>query len=137
MTISRKRPLAALLVGALLLALTTLSLAPAHAAPASKTGYFAGKLINPGTGKPVKGATVRVFRINTDDELGSAKSDKHGKFRINRLDPDEEELDVRVNGRAVRYETGWVGCGRNVVVSWAAACSFAQGNHLPFKLQHL
>jgi len=49
----------------------------------------------------------------------------------------DEELDVRVNGSAVHYETGWVGCAHNVVQSWAAACSFGQGRYTAFKLQHL
>ena len=48
-----------------------------------------------------------------------------------------EQLDVRVNGSAVHYETGWVGCNHNVVPSWGAACSFGQGRQTPFHLQHL
>ena len=42
-----------------------------------------------------------------------------------------------MNGSAVHYETGWVGCAHNVVPSWADACSFGQGRQTPFKLQHL
>jgi hypothetical protein len=129
---------AALLVSVLLLALTTLSLqAPAHADAARRAGFFAGRLINPATGNPVQGATVKVFRINTDHLLGQAKSGPEGYFRIDGLLAVDEELDVRVNGSAVRYETGWVGCAHNVVQSWAAACSFGQGRQTPFKLQHL
>jgi hypothetical protein len=136
---TRKRPVAALLVSVLLLALTTLSLAPtANAGSAARVdGFFSGKLINPATGNPVKGATVKVFRINTDTLLGADKSASDGRFRINGLSVDDEELDVRVNGRAVSYESGWVGCAHNVVPSWAAACSFGQGRQTPFKVQHL
>jgi hypothetical protein len=134
-----KRPVAALLVTVLLLALTTLSLqTSAHAEAAQGTGYFSGRLINPATGNPVRGATVKVFRINSRDVLlGHAISGPKGRFRINGIPIDEEELDVRVNGSAVHYESGWVGCAHNVVPSWGAACSFGQGWHTYFKLQHL
>ncbi len=44
---------------------------------------------------------------------------------------------VRVNGSAVGYETGWVGCHQNVVRSWGAACSFPQGRQTPFRVEHL
>jgi hypothetical protein len=133
-----KRPVAALLVSVLLLALTTLSLqAPAQAGTTRSSGYFSGRLINPATGNPVKGATVKVFEINTDNLLGQARSGSEGRFRIDGLSAADEELDVRVNGSAVHYETGWVGCAHNVVPSWGAACSFGQGHQTPFKLQHL
>jgi hypothetical protein len=133
-----KRPAAALLAGFLLLALTTLSLQPpTHADPTRSSGFFAGRLVNPATGNPVKGATVKVFEINTDNLLGQDKSGSAGYFRIDGLSAADEELDVRVNGSAVNYETGWVGCHHNVVPSWGAACSFPQGRQTPFKLQHL
>ena len=132
-----KRPLAALLVSALVLALTTLSLPASAQADARLDGFFAGRLINPATGNPVGGATVRVFRINTNIALGSARSGPRGYFRIDGLLAADEELDVRVNGSVVHYETGWVGCHHNVVQSWAAACSFGQGWQTAFKLQHL
>ena len=138
MDTTTKRPLAALLVGILLLALTTLALqAPAHAGSARRDGFFAGRLINPATGNPVKGATVKVFRINTDTLLGQDKSGAEGRFRINGLSAADEELDVRVNGSAVHYETGWVGCNHNVVPSWGDACSYGQGRQTPFRVQHL
>ena len=133
-----KRPVAALLVGALLLALTALSLqAPAHAGSNPHAGSFSGRLIDPATGNPVKGATVKVFRINTDHLLGQAKSGSAGRFHIDGLPAADEELDVRVNGSAVHYESGWVGCAHNVVPSFGAACTFGQGHQTPFRLQHL
>lgn len=138
MDTTTKRPAAALLVSVLLLALTVLSLqAPAHADSARRAGFFAGRLINPATGNPVKGATVKVFEINTDNLIGQDKSGAKGYFRIDGIPGADEELDVRVNGSAVHYETGWVGCHHNVVPSWGDACSFGQGRQTPFKLQHL
>jgi hypothetical protein len=138
MDTTTKRPMAALLVSVLLLALTALSLqAPAHADTSRRAGFFSGRLINPATGNPVKGATVKVFEINTDNLLGQDKSGSEGRFRIDGLSAADEELDVRVNGSAVRYETGWVGCAHKVVPSWADACSFGQGHQTPFKVQHL
>lgn len=138
MDTSTRRPLAALLVGALLLALTTLSLqAPTRADTGRRAGFFAGRLINPATGNPVKGATVKIFEINTDNLIGQDKSGSAGYFRIDGVPAADEELDVRVNGSAVRYETGWVGCNHNVVPSWGDACSFPQGRQTPFKVQHL
>jgi hypothetical protein len=126
------------MVGLLVLGLAAISLqAPASADGARRAGFFSGKLINPATGNAVKGATVKVFRINTDTLLGQAKSGSAGRFRIDGLDAADEELDVRVNGRAVHYETGWVGCAHNVVPSFGAACTFPQGRQTPFKLQHL
>jgi hypothetical protein len=138
MDTTSRRPAAAVLVGVLMLALSMLSLqAPAHGGTARRDGFFSGRLVDPATGKPVKGATVKVFRINTDDLLGQATSGPAGRFRITGLSDSDEELDVRVNGSAVHYETGWVGCAHNVVASWAAACSFGQGHQTPFRLQHL
>jgi hypothetical protein len=139
---TKKRPLAALLVSILLLALATLSLqAPAHAgstaAVAKDTGYFAGKLVNPRTGNPVKGVTVKVFRINSDTLLGTDKTGSEGRFRVNGLSASDEELDVRANGRAVNYETGWFGCAHTIVQSWGQACSHGQGWQGIFKIQHL
>src|SRR5207342_3480875 len=62
---------AALLTGALL-TLPALALqAPSHATGRTDDGYFAGKVLNQATNKPVKGVTVKVFRINTDTLLGS------------------------------------------------------------------
>ena len=138
MDTTTKRPLAALLVSVLLLALTTLSLqAPARADTSRRAGSFSGRLINPATGNPVKGATVKVFRINSDILLGQDKSGSAGRFQIDGLSAADEELDVRVNGSAVRYETGWVGCNHNVVPTWGDACSYGQGRQTPFKIQHL
>jgi hypothetical protein len=137
--ITTKRPGAALLAGASVLALTTLTLqAPSQAGTTGRdSGYFSGKLVNQANGKPVKGATVKVFRINTDTLLGSDDSGSLGKFRINGLSANDEELDVRVNGSAVHFETGWVACNHKVVHSWGEACSFGQGHQTPFFLQHL
>jgi hypothetical protein len=84
----------------------------------------------------VKGVTVKVFRINTDDLLGQDRTGSAGKFRIGGIPASEEELDVRVNGSAVRYETGWVGCSHQVR-SWGAACSFGEGHQPAFYLEHL
>lgn len=129
----------ALLAGLMLLAMALLTLhAPAQAAPRTDTGFFAGKVVNQANGKPVKGVLVRVFRINTDTLLGQDKTGSLGRFRIDGLDPvQDEELDVRVNGRAVGYESGWVGCNHRVVQSWGAACSYGQGRQTPFFIQHL
>jgi hypothetical protein len=139
---TKKRPLTALVVSILLLALATLSLqAPAQAGSSARsakdTGYFAGKLINPKTGNPVKGVTIKVFRINSDTLLGTDKTGSEGRFRVNGLSASDEELDVRANGRAVNYETGWFGCAHTIVQSWGDACSHGQGWQGIFKIQHL
>jgi hypothetical protein len=133
-----ERTLAALLAGVLLLALTALSLpGPAQAHAARRAGSFSGRLINPATGNPVKGVTVKIFEINTDNLIGQDVSGGQGRFRIDGIPAADEELDVRVNGSAVHFETGWVGCNHNVVTSWADACSFGQGHQTPFKIQHV
>ena len=133
-----KRPAAALLAGFLMLSLSSPTHAATSHARTSKTaGFFGGRLINPATGNPVKGATVKVFEINSDNLLGQDKSGSAGYYRIDGLSAANEELDVRVNGSAVRYETGWVGCNHNVVPTWGDACSFAQGRQTPIKVQHL
>lgn len=142
METTKKRPLAALVASLLLLVLTTVTLSsPAHAArsggTAKDTGYFAGKLINPKTGNPVKGVTIKVFRINSDTLLGTDKTGSEGRFRVDGLSASDEELDVRANGRAVSYETGWFGCARTIVQSWGQACSHGQGWQGIFKIQHL
>jgi hypothetical protein len=127
-----------MLVSVLLLALTALSVPARANPPATRSGgFFSGKLVNPATGNPVKGVTVKVFRINTDHLLGQDKTGSLGRFRIDGLLAADEELDVRVNGSAVHYETGWVGCHHNVVPSFGAACTFPQGRQAPFRVQHL
>ena len=145
MHLTTKRPVAALLAAGLVPALTALALqapASAHHAPsahaAKADGFFAGKLVDPKTGDPVKGVTVKVFRINTDTLLGQDKTGSVGRFRIDGLAAADEELDVRANGRAVDYESGWFGCAHTVVHSWGAACSFGQGRQATaFRIQHL
>ena len=139
---TKKRPLVALVASALLMVCAALTLqSPAHAAASptagKDTGFFAGRLVNPATGNPVKGVTVKVFRINTDTLLGQAKTGPEGHFRIDGLSAADEELDARANGRAVSYETGWFGCSRGIVQSWGAACSWGQGRQGTFKIQHL
>lgn len=132
------RRAAALLTGALL-ALPVASLqAPTHAATArTDDGFIAGKVLNQATKKPVKGVTVKVFRINTETLLGSDVTGPEGRYRIDGLSADDEELDVRVNGRAVHFETGWVACNNHVVHSWGDSCSHGQGRQDPFLIQHL
>jgi hypothetical protein len=132
------RRAAALLSGALL-ALPVASLqAPTHAATARTTdGFIAGRVLNQANSKPIKGVTVKVFRINTDTLLGSDLTGSEGRYRINGLSADDEELDIRVNGRAVHFESGWVACNNHVVPSWGDACSHSQGRQDPFLLQHL
>jgi hypothetical protein len=132
------RRAAALLTGALL-TLPALALqAPSHAATnRADDGFFAGKVLNQATSNPVKGVTVKVFRINTDTLLGSDKTGSEGRYRIDGLSADDEELDVRVNGSAVHYETGWVSCNFRVVRSWGDACSHGQGRQDPILIQHL
>jgi len=76
-----------------------------------------------------------VFRINTDTLLGHDKTGPAGHFRIDGLSADDEELDVRANGTAVGYETGWFGCNRTIVQSWGNACSWGQGRHGTFRIQ--
>ncbi len=134
-----QRRSAAVLASAVLLASAALAVdAPAQAESArGTTGFFAGKVINPATGNPVGGVTVKVFRINSDELLGRDRTGSAGRYRINGLSADDEELDVRVNGSAVGYETGWVSCANNVVSSWGAACSHGQGRQSPIKIQHL
>lgn len=128
---------AALLTGTLL-ALPLASLqAPSHAGTDRADGFFAGKMVNQASGKPVKGVTVKVFRINTDTLLGSDVTGSLGRYRIDGLSADDEELDVRVNGRAVHFETGWVSCTMHVVRSWGDACSHGQGRQDPILIQHL
>jgi hypothetical protein len=139
---TKNRPLIALVAGALVLLCATLTFqSPAHAAKASvagkATGFFAGRLVNPKTGNPVRGVTVKVFRINTDTLLGQARTGPEGHFRIDGLSAADEELDARANGRAVGYETGWFGCSRAIVQSWGAACSWGQGRQGTFRIQHL
>lgn len=132
------RRAAALLTGALL-ALPVMSVeTPTHAATArADDGFFAGKVVNQANGKPVKGVTVKVFRINTDTLLGSDKTGSEGRYRIDGLSADDEELDVRVNGRAVGFEAGWAACNHHIVQSWGAACSYSQGRQAPLELQRL
>jgi hypothetical protein len=132
------RRAAALLTGALL-ALPLLSVqTPAHAGTSRRDdGFIAGKVLNQATNKPVKGVTVKVFRINSDTLLGSDVTGSAGRYRIGGLSADDEELDVRVNGHAVHFETGWVGCNNHVVHSWGDSCSHGQGHQDPFLIQHL
>jgi len=138
MSILTRRPAAALLAGLVLTALPTLSVpAQAHPATSRSGGFFSGKLVDPATGNPVKGVTVKVFRINTDHLLGQDRSGPAGRFRIEGLLTADEELDVRVNGSAVHYETGWVGCNHHVVPSFGDACTYGQGHQTPFRIQHL
>jgi hypothetical protein len=134
-----KRRGAALLAATSLLAVTAMSLpSPSQAHDArAEDGFFAGRLLTQAGDKPIKGATVRVFRINTDTLLGSAKSGPEGRFRIEGLSADDEELDVPVVGRAVHFESGWVACNHKVVQSWGEACSYGQGRQTAFFLQHL
>ena len=135
-----KRPVAALLVTVLLLALTTLSLQAPAQADADAARRAASSPAGWSTRPPAirsREPKVKVFRINSEHLLGRRESGAKGRFRIKGLPAADEELEVRVNGSAVGYESGWVGCAHNVVPSWAEACSDGQGRQTRFRIQHL
>lgn len=131
-----KRPAAALLVGLLLFVLSGTATPSAHAG--STDGFYAGKVVNAANGNPVQGVVVKVFRINSDTLLGRDRTGPRGRYRIEGLDPvGDEELDVRVNGSDVGYESGWVSCNHTIVQTWGQACSQGQGWQPPLKIQRL
>ena len=97
--------------------------------------FMVGKVVNPATGIRVRGATVRIFGVDTDVPPQRVDTtDNTGTFAVTGLV--DEEFHLRVLGPA-GYESGWVGCAYNVVASAGLACTHAAGR-LPWKvrLQH-
>ncbi len=53
-------------------------------------------------------------------------TDRRGRFVLKGLTCEDDCL-VRVNGRKVRHETGWVACDSEVVATTGAACAVGPG----------
>ena len=71
-----------------------------------------GTVVNPGTGNPVRNATIRVYGFPGDDLQRTATTGRAGGFATTGLSG--ELFEVKVIGPA-GYETGWLSCDQAVV----------------------
>ncbi|MFW5474332.1 hypothetical protein ACOCJ5_13575 [Knoellia sp. CPCC 206450] len=64
------------------------------------------RVVDASTGKGVTGVVVSAVRINTEDVLTSVTTGTGGGYTLGTVA--EEEFGLRLDGRAVGYESGWV-----------------------------
>ncbi|RHW25465.1 hypothetical protein D0Z08_19785 [Nocardioides immobilis] len=87
--------------------------------------FISGVVVNAATGNRLRGIAVSVREIDAlGVSVGNDTTDANGFFRIPVFG---EEFGVKVKGGARGFENGWVGCARDVVPTWGAACSHAPG----------
>ncbi len=92
-----------------------------------------GTVVNPGSGNPVRNATVRVYGVPDEDFQQSATTGRAGGFAVAELSG--EEFEVKVIGPA-GYETGWLSCTQ-AVVPLIERCSQSSGKLAhKVRLQH-
>ena len=94
---------------------------PCGAGPAA----LRGTVVNSVTGSPVRGVGVTVRHPVTLAVIEDATTNANGAWRVDGLTWDE--YGVKFNGSSVGYETGYLGCGRQVVAAWGDACSVGTG----------
>lgn len=132
------RPLTrALGVAAMSVALGGAMLAPmsANAAPeASKAGFVRATIVN-NAGNPVDGILVRVRDVDTGTDYKDV-TDAMGVFRVT-VPAAAEEFSIRVNGRAVGFETGYFACNHTIVATWGESCSQGAGRLGKYRIDRL
>ncbi len=98
-------------------------LGPVRANPA----FIRGKVVDSRTNKALRNVKVSAHvagRLRR--ALDSDTTDRRGRFVLRHVTC-EDDCMVRVNGRRVRHETGWVACNSGVVPTPGAACAVGPG----------
>lgn len=108
-------------------------LSPTYAIPTFVTGL----IVDQATGNPVAGVRAIALEPATGDELGRATTGPGGRFRITDVVLDDDSLQMRFNGAAVGYESGYFSCVRTVVPTVGDGCGSGLGNIGKIKIQHL
>ncbi len=99
-------------------------LGPVRAIPA----FLRGKVVDSATKEGLRKVKVSVRTSGSPRRVIDADTtDKRGRFVLRGLTC-EDDCMVRVNGRKVDHETGWVACNSGVVATTGAACAVGPGN---------
>ncbi|WP_323791730.1 hypothetical protein [Nocardioides sp.] len=99
-------------------------LGPVRAIPA----FLRGKVVDSRSKKALGKVKVSVRTSSRPRRVIDADTtNKRGRFVLRGLTCEDDCL-VRVNGRKVRHEAGWVACNSGVVATTGAACAVGPGN---------
>ncbi len=97
--------------------------------------FIGGVVVNAATGSRLNGIAVSVREIDAlGVSVGNDTTDANGVFRIPIFG---EEFGLKVKGGARGFENGWLGCARDVVPTWGAACSTGTGRIGRIRLDRL
>jgi len=89
--------------------------------------FVRGQVVNPDTGNPVRGVTVRMIDGGEGGTLqGSDVTNRRGYFRITGLSG-EDNFGLRLVGEDRGYENGWRDCNASVTATWGEACASPLG----------
>lgn len=88
-------------------------------AAAQTTGTLSGRLVTP-AGRPAPFVLVVAYDAIPAQPLAAGFTSRQGAFRLTGIAT--EEVGVRVVG-GLRFESGWVGCGDEVVPTFGEACT--------------
>lgn len=97
--------------------------------------WMRGTVVDAATGNPVRGVEVAVKRPGGKVALAIDMTGPKGGFYVEGLD--EEEFDVRVDGSARGYETGFWTCASTVTPDRGDACTVGYGNRGKVRIQRL
>lgn len=133
---SRLRPVLATLLVLLVVPVLAAIGAPGQAsagagsrvtAAAAPTTTVTGRVVRFNNGKPVAGVRVLVHDVGAPDDdnvlLGSDLTDRDGRYVVT-FRGDHEEFGIRVAGRRVGFQNGWLGFRRLLYPSFAEATSW-------------
>lgn len=94
----------------------------ASAAAKAVTTVVSGKVVRFNNGRPVQGATVRIFDASETDFLGSVTTNAQGNYKAT-FRGDYEEFGIKIIGPR-GFQTGWLGCDRTLKPTFGDACTF-------------
>ncbi|HEX6197257.1 MAG TPA: hypothetical protein VFZ37_15190 [Jiangellaceae bacterium] len=93
-----------------------------------------GRTVDADTGRAVPFVLVIAYEEDYSTVVGWAVSDRAGNFRITGVD---EEFALRFAGVLTRHESGWLGCGGDVVPTIGESCTTSPGDKGDIRLDRL
>ena len=83
--------------------------------------FISGRVADGTTGEGIAGVTIQAIDVDGVTPLASGTTDATGAYRVDGIATDE--VGIRLDGWAVGYQSGFLGC-LTVVATWGEACTW-------------